>query len=143
MFAPLRAHSLLQTAAGKHVCRHLVSSAAPPIADPILQVSKSASGVIILLLNNPLKYNAWNEPMLRAMAREIAAAEADASVIGIVLTGKGKFYCAGVDLASVLTLQRPSQLKQMIYENNKMLFLTFLTVKKPLVVAVNGNIAMS
>lgn len=66
---------------------------------------------------------------------EAAASEA---VKGVVLTGKGRYYSAGVDLSSILQVTRPSSLVQKIRDSNQRLFETFINFPKPIIVAING-----
>ena len=52
-----------------------------------------------LLLNNPAKHNALGVQQLEALADHLSAAEADAGVRVLVLTGAGeKTFCAGASL---------------------------------------------
>ena len=96
------------------------------------------NGVRTLTMNNPRRFNAWSQPMLRALFDEFTAAAEDDDVGVVVLTGTGKYYCAGVDLAGVLKPMHPQTLHDLIYGNNKLLFDTFLEFPKPLIAAVNG-----
>ncbi len=55
-------------------------------------------GVLTLTLNRPEARNALSRPMVSALAAQLAAAETDAAVKCIVLTGAGKGFCAGGDV---------------------------------------------
>jgi methylglutaconyl-CoA hydratase len=52
-------------------------------------------------LNRPALHNAMNEEMMRELARVFRALDADAEVRVIVLSGRGKSFCAGGDLESM------------------------------------------
>ena len=54
-------------------------------------------------MNNPAKYNGWTDPMLRSWMGRFADAATDDSVKALILTGSGKYYCAGVDLSGTTT----------------------------------------
>ena len=56
------------------------------------------AGVLTLTLNRPEARNAMSGPMTAALARQLAAAELDAQVKCIVLTGAGRGFCAGGDV---------------------------------------------
>jgi 2-(1,2-epoxy-1,2-dihydrophenyl)acetyl-CoA isomerase len=56
-----------------------------------------------LVLNRPDKLNAVNVPMLEALLAAITAAEADASVRALLLTGAGRGFCAGQELGPDVT----------------------------------------
>jgi 2-(1,2-epoxy-1,2-dihydrophenyl)acetyl-CoA isomerase len=55
-------------------------------------------GVLTLTMNRPDARNAMSGAMTGAMAQQLAAAELDAAVKCIVLTGAGKGFCAGGDV---------------------------------------------
>lgn len=53
----------------------------------------------ILRMNRPDKLNALNTELTQALLDALEAADADESVRAIVLTGEGRGFCAGADLA--------------------------------------------
>ncbi len=55
-------------------------------------------GVLTLTLNRPEARNAMSREMNQALQQQLAAAEFDAAVKCIVLTGAGKGFCAGGDV---------------------------------------------
>jgi 2-(1,2-epoxy-1,2-dihydrophenyl)acetyl-CoA isomerase len=55
-------------------------------------------GVLTLTLNRPEARNALTRPMIAALSAQLEAAELDADVKCIVLTGAGKGFCAGGDV---------------------------------------------
>lgn len=63
------------------------------------------SGVLTLTLNRPEVMNAFGGTMREDLRDALAAAEIDASVRCIVITGAGKAFCAGGDVASMARLQ--------------------------------------
>ena len=82
--------------------------------------------------------NGWTEPMMRSLFEEFAAAAKDETVDVLVLTGAGKYYCAGVNLSGVLQPMHPQKLHDTIYTHNKQVFDTFLDFPKPIIAAING-----
>lgn len=58
-----------------------------------------ADGVLTLTLNRPDKLNAFTQPMGRELIAAFDAADADDAVRAIVVTGAGRGFCAGADLA--------------------------------------------
>lgn len=54
--------------------------------------------VVVLTLNRPERLNAWTPRMSVELAQAITAANDDASVGAIVVTGAGRGFCAGADV---------------------------------------------
>jgi enoyl-CoA hydratase/carnithine racemase len=54
--------------------------------------------VALITLNRPNQLNAWTIKMGREVKAAVGQAERDRNVIGIVITGAGRAFCAGADL---------------------------------------------
>jgi len=52
----------------------------------------------VITLNRPEALNALTNTMLSELKHAFAAAEQDQNVVGIVLTGAGRGFCAGMDM---------------------------------------------
>ena len=59
-----------------------------------------AEGILTITLNRPERLNAWTATMGRELIEAFDQADADDEVRAIILTGAGRGYCAGADLAS-------------------------------------------
>lgn len=59
--------------------------------------------VIIITLDRPDKLNAWTPRMAEEQVHAIAAANDDARVGAIVMTGAGRGFCAGADMEATFT----------------------------------------
>jgi enoyl-CoA hydratase/carnithine racemase len=111
------------------------------MADEILY--DVADPVATIRLNRPDKLNALTYPMLRALREAVDAAAEDPRVVGLVITGEGRGFCAGLD-ASVLAetsaagsgARRPDAPGEL-----PGLVSYLLRVPKPVVAAVNGPAA--
>ena len=57
--------------------------------------------VAVITLNRPEALNAITGRMQAELRHALAAAEADSSVVGIVLTGAGRGFCAGADIGGL------------------------------------------
>ena len=57
-----------------------------------------ADPVATITLNRPESLNAWTGQMGHEVADAMARAEADPAVVGIILTGAGRGFCAGADM---------------------------------------------
>jgi enoyl-CoA hydratase/carnithine racemase len=94
-------------------------------------------GVLTVTLNRPERANAWQADMELAYYSAFDSAVADPAVRAIVLTGTGKCFCAGADMAH---LQKSSQTGEG-YAITRRPQTFLLTVPKPVVAAVNGAVA--
>jgi enoyl-CoA hydratase/carnithine racemase len=54
--------------------------------------------VAVITLNRPESLNAWTTTMDHELRDAMARAAADRSVVGIVITGAGRAFCAGADM---------------------------------------------
>ncbi len=54
--------------------------------------------VAVITMNRPDALNAFTNRMLAEIRHALAAAEEDEAVVGIILTGAGRGFCAGLDL---------------------------------------------
>ncbi len=95
-------------------------------------------GVTTLTMNNPDRLNGWTESMMRALAAAMARAAEDPATKAVVLTGNGRYYCAGVNLGATMKLEHPKKLRAFIVEHNQDLFDRFIDFPKPILIAANG-----
>lgn len=64
-----------------------------------LLVERNDDGVWILTLNRPHRGNAINDGLRLAMLEALGEAAKDGECRVMVITGKGKYFCTGMDLA--------------------------------------------
>ena len=62
------------------------------------------AGVLTLTLNRPQRLNAMSDALIEAMNHELARARDDADIRAVLLTGIGRGFCAGADLAGGQTV---------------------------------------
>jgi enoyl-CoA hydratase/carnithine racemase len=60
--------------------------------------------VATITLNRPDSLNAWTNRMGTEVRHAIATAEADPAVVGIVITGAGRAFCAGADMKTLTSI---------------------------------------
>ena len=76
-----------------------------------LIVENSGDGIVQLVLNRPDKLNALSLALLEALRDALAAVSADDAARCVVISGNGRAFCAGHDLAEMRTMaDRQSQL---------------------------------
>ena len=91
----------------------------------------------IITLNREEKLNALNIQLIQEIGQEVARLNADMSVRGIVLTGKGiKAFAAGADIAEFANFS-PAEAKEMS-ANGGRVFDSIEQSKIPVIAAVNG-----
>lgn len=95
------------------------------------------NGVLTLRLNRPTVFNSFNKDMALLLQAELKNAAQDDAVRAIVLTGEGKAFCAGQDLAEATAEDGPS-LQSIVKEHYNPIIELIRTIEKPVVAAVNG-----
>jgi 2-(1,2-epoxy-1,2-dihydrophenyl)acetyl-CoA isomerase len=104
--------------------------------DPVLIDDRGAWRVITL--NRPERLNAFNEAMHQAMACALDGA-ADPACRAVLLTGAGRGFCAGQDLADVAVIDgKAPDLGATIDNFYNPLVRKLRALDKPVVCAVNG-----
>ena len=100
--------------------------------------------VAVLTLERPDSLNAWDLPMMDAFADAVAALAEDNDVRAVVLTGAGRGFCAGLDLAALDAAEkdgRGMELLRRITMRHHEATLSILRGPKPYVAAINGAAA--
>ena len=59
------------------------------------------SNVAVITLNRPDKFNSFNREMALALQKVLNECGADENVRSILITGAGKAFCAGQDIAEL------------------------------------------
>ncbi|MGE0659737.1 MAG: enoyl-CoA hydratase/isomerase family protein [Reyranellaceae bacterium] len=78
------------------------------MSEPVL-LRKDEAGVRLLTLNRPQALNAFNDALYLALADALQAARADETVAALVLTGAGRAFSAGQDLAELADARSHAQ----------------------------------
>ena len=95
-------------------------------------------GVATLTMNRPQVLNALDDALLNGLRDGLARAKADAAVRALLLTGAGKGFCAGADLAAGRQRSGPYDVSQGLRERYHPIVLAMRQFPKPIVGAVNG-----
>ncbi|MEY3712283.1 MAG: hypothetical protein RL104_1066, partial [Bacteroidota bacterium] len=93
--------------------------------------------VVRIALNRPEVFNAFHRDMALELQRALREAGADANVRAVLLTGEGRAFCSGQDLAEAVDPNGPG-LDRILSEHYNPLVLQLRALRKPVVVAVNG-----
>lgn len=100
-------------------------------------LTQQQGGVAVISLNRPDKYNSFNREMALALQAALDQCEADEAVRCIVLTGSGKGFCAGQDLAEASDVEQLDFAK-LVEEHYNAIILRLRRIEKPVIAAVNG-----
>lgn len=102
-----------------------------------LILSSIKEGVLTLTFNRPNVFNSFNKAMALELQDLLDEAKGKQEVRCIVLTGEGRAFCAGQDLAEVVDPNGP-ELTAIVREHYNPLIARIRGIEKPFVAAVNG-----
>ena len=106
--------------------------------------------------NRPDRLNAMTPRMRVEFKHAVAQAEADENVVGIVITGEGRGFCAGADMQGLSELGKSGGTGARkvedygldadpgdpdVGEDFKLTYTYLMTVRKPVIAAINGPCA--
>jgi enoyl-CoA hydratase/carnithine racemase len=96
--------------------------------------------VALITLDRPEKLNAFTHPMLAEIRDAIGRAVADPAVVGIVITGAGRGFCAGLDSSVLAATTAGGSSGRPAVADDELpgLFGYFTQQPKPIIAAVNG-----
>lgn len=94
-------------------------------------------GVLTLTLNRPQAYNAFTEQLARMLQVQLDRADVDPNIRAVVLTGAGKAFSAGQDLAELVGDNAPP-MGQILKEHFNPVVRKIRSCSKPVIAAVNG-----
>lgn len=110
--------------------------------------------VAVITMSRPDALNAFTTRMLAEIRHALAAAEDDEQVVGMVLTGAGRGFCAGMDMNALdsmstadgapkddLSALQANPGDQSLGPDFQVTFSYLLALRKPLIAAVNGACA--
>ncbi|TAH06088.1 MAG: 2-(1,2-epoxy-1,2-dihydrophenyl)acetyl-CoA isomerase [Sphingobacteriales bacterium] len=104
------------------------------MAPVLLSVS---NGVATITLNRPDKLNAFNREMALLLQNLLDQCHTDIAIRCVLLTGAGKAFCAGQDLAELVG-ENPPSMQQILSEHYNPIVTRIRQMPKPVVAAING-----
>ena len=111
--------------------------------------------VATITLNRPHALNAWTDRMGLEVRHAVAAAERDSRVVGIVITGAGRGFCAGADMNRLSAVSAGTYAAEALPDDlasdpgdpsfgddlHLGTHTYLLSVPKPVIAAINGPVA--
>ncbi len=99
-------------------------------------------GILTITLNRPEALNAFNREMMEEMIDACDRADADDDIKAVIVTGAGRAYCAGADLASGGNTfnadGREDRESGLNPDGGGLLTLRLYDLNKPIIAAING-----
>ncbi|AKQ45609.1 enoyl-CoA hydratase [Rufibacter radiotolerans] len=95
------------------------------------------NGVATITLNRPTVYNSFNREMALALQQHLRTCANNDTVRAVVLTGEGKAFCAGQDLAEA-TGPESLEISEIVVQQYNPIILLLRQLNKPVIAAVNG-----
>jgi 2-(1,2-epoxy-1,2-dihydrophenyl)acetyl-CoA isomerase len=117
----------------------------PPQAAPAgsLVLDRRENGVAVLTLNRPDRLNALNKDLAVALNAALTSISTDKHVSIVVLTGAGRAFCAGGDLAVIGKGHQDNDMTDLepLLRSGMQSVLKMRTMRQPVIAAVNGPAA--
>jgi enoyl-CoA hydratase/carnithine racemase len=114
----------------------------PDLLYRTLLVEERAPGVKLVTLNRPDRYNAMTAEMFDELERMAVELGDSGDLRGLIMTGAGKGFCAGYDLAGAAVLPELGALAMLdLQERAARSLLAVRQMRVPVIAAVNGPAA--
>lgn len=100
----------------------------------------SEAGIATVMLNRPEKLNAFVGHMRRDLAEALERAASDRNVRVVVITGAGRGFCAGADVAYMAELMERQDVDEFtrLLGAGRRVLTTIRQMQKPVIASVNG-----
>ncbi len=95
------------------------------------------SNYAIIFLNRPDVLNSFNREMALELQAKLDEYENDKNIRAILITGEGRAFCAGQDLAEAIADDAPS-IDKIVREHYNPIVKKIRNIEKPILCAVNG-----
>ncbi len=92
----------------------------------------------LIQLNRPDKFNSFNREMALEMQLKLDECASSKDIRAILITGEGKAFCAGQDLAEAIDENNGIDITKIVEEHYNPIILKIRAIEKPIIAAVNG-----
>ena len=100
-------------------------------------IRKEENGVLTLTFNRPEVFNSFNRALALQVQEALDEAAKNKEIRAVVLTGEGKAFCAGQDLAEATDPNGPP-LQNIVKDHYNPIIRKIAALEKPVIAAVNG-----
>lgn len=99
------------------------------------------NNILSIKLDRPKKLNSFIEPMAKQLQEALNDAKENEEIRCVLLTGKGKAFCAGQDLPEVVDKGEDYNLGETVRGSYNPIIKAIRHLEKPVICAVNGTAA--
>ena len=96
------------------------------------------NGIATITLNRPKVFNSFNTLMREELIIALDDCAADPSVRCVILTGEGRAFCAGQDIAELTDTENAPSFDSILEKGLNRIALKITQLDKPIIAAVNG-----
>ena len=100
-------------------------------------ISEVSGGIAKITLNRPKVYNSFNKEMSALLHEHLDRCKEDKAIRAVYITGAGKGFCAGQDLAEATDPSGP-EMRTIVRDHYNPIITRIRELNKPVVAAVNG-----
>lgn len=120
-----------------------MSNSPQPVPAPSVLLEARHDGIATLVMNRPDRLNALDTRLVTALNDALGRISKDGSVRVVVLTGAGRAFCAGGDLAWIGQLRTTGATRdlELLLASGTQAVLTMRCMPQPVIAAVNGAAA--
>jgi len=120
-----------------------MSQASQPAAAQRVLLESRAGPIVTLTMNRPERLNALNNDLSTALNNALTRIAADESINVVILTGAGRAFCAGGDLAMIGEGRARGDVAELapLLRAGMQAVLKMRTMPQPVIAAVNGPAA--
>src|SRR5437660_779389 len=113
---------------------------ATTLHSPPMILTHTSDHITTITLNRPEKLNAFSGTMREDLLAALRAAEVDDASRVVVLTGAGRAFCAGGDVAFMSGLQKSKDIASFrrLLDAGKNIVMQIAEMSKPVIASVNG-----
>lgn len=104
-------------------------------------IVEKADGVAVLRLNRPAAFNAMNFGLLEDFIKALEICTVDEEVKVIIVTGEGKSFCSGGDVAMFKSFPDPGEGIRQLTKRLHFTISGIRRIPKPVIAMVNGTAA--